>query len=488
MPKSKKTLRAQPVDPHQSTATAYLQLDGRTLEGGGQLVRNALALSAITRQPVSIHHIRGNRQGKAGLKTSHTAAVQFLADITGSEISGVQVGSQFLSFVPAPRPDGTSAAVKSEYEIHLPTVGSIFLVFQAVYPYLLSAATEPVRLDLRGGTNVSFSPSYDYVAQVLAPNFRTMGLPQLSIHLHKRGWSGPNVLGDVSVLIHPLGSSPTEDKDHGRASNNGTTGFHFPFIDLTRYGRGKVTAIEITVLASDEPMHYGPPGGGLNQQSSAEENLSIRQFTEQEIQQALRLKIKSLPSSVFQTNTSQVCSETLVPINIHTSEATDHRSHMYLLIVAHTTAGLRLASDALFGDGGGVRGRDRKREPGAEKKQRGASHASSPRRPRGRSMESRARELVERCVDSFAEELFDEKRKGSPEGMEEGKEKPCVDVFMRDQMVVFEALGRMSRRGIPGGKGKGEEDGAAGPYREAESYWSLHTQTAKWVCRQLLKE
>ena len=43
-----------------------IQLDGRTGEGGGQLVRIACALAAVTSQPVRIFHVRGNREGARG--------------------------------------------------------------------------------------------------------------------------------------------------------------------------------------------------------------------------------------------------------------------------------------------------------------------------------------------------------------------------------------------------------------------------------------
>jgi RNA 3'-terminal phosphate cyclase (ATP) len=38
-------------------------LDGRTGEGGGQLVRIAACLSALTGTPIRIHNVRGNRGG-----------------------------------------------------------------------------------------------------------------------------------------------------------------------------------------------------------------------------------------------------------------------------------------------------------------------------------------------------------------------------------------------------------------------------------------
>lgn len=43
-----------------------IELDGRTGEGGGQLVRISVALAAVTSQPIRITHIRGNRSGRSG--------------------------------------------------------------------------------------------------------------------------------------------------------------------------------------------------------------------------------------------------------------------------------------------------------------------------------------------------------------------------------------------------------------------------------------
>lgn len=196
------------------------------LKEGGQLLRNTIALSALTGRSVKIDHVRGNRQGKKGLKGSHVAAVQFLAEISGSKVSGGSIGSHCVGFIPqvsdandratplersfseAEPSQGTctddgstleptslipssKASVQSEYDIRLPTAGAIFLVFQAVYPYLLHAGskqpTQCIRLNITGGTNVSHSPSYDYASQVMVPNFSRLRLPRLKIVLRKRG-------------------------------------------------------------------------------------------------------------------------------------------------------------------------------------------------------------------------------------------------------------------------------------------------------------
>lgn len=44
-----------------------VELDGRTGEGGGQIVRVAIALAALTKTPLRVDHVRGNRQGGRGM-------------------------------------------------------------------------------------------------------------------------------------------------------------------------------------------------------------------------------------------------------------------------------------------------------------------------------------------------------------------------------------------------------------------------------------
>jgi RNA 3'-terminal phosphate cyclase (ATP) len=47
-------------------APKIIELDGRAGEGGGQLVRVAVGLAALTTQPVKITNVRGNRPGGRG--------------------------------------------------------------------------------------------------------------------------------------------------------------------------------------------------------------------------------------------------------------------------------------------------------------------------------------------------------------------------------------------------------------------------------------
>ena len=76
-----------------------IEIDGSYGEGGGQILRTALSLSAILRKPFTIHHIRSKRENP-GLQAQHLEAVKALAQITEAQIEGVKFGSQKITFIP----------------------------------------------------------------------------------------------------------------------------------------------------------------------------------------------------------------------------------------------------------------------------------------------------------------------------------------------------------------------------------------------------
>ncbi|KAL2835525.1 RNA 3'-terminal phosphate cyclase domain-containing protein [Aspergillus pseudoustus] len=449
--------------------TEPVRLDGRKLEGGGQLVRIAIALSALTGKPIAIEHIRGNRSGKKGLKASHLAAVKTLGELSGSALVKAQVGSCSLGFYPPSDDIDQARRADTEINIRLPTPGSVFLVFQALYPYLLHSSTEDqIRLSIIGGTNVSSSPSYDYVSQVLIPNFARVGLPPLSVRLEKRGWSaghGQVQMGKVMFVIDPLLC--------GR--NGGTPSAEFPSIDLHGHQRGKISQIDITILAPDDHLveddrDLQPRGSRHDDQPVESDELgddqaeTVRKYLERQVHKVLRKRLKELPSSVFSPELNPEKSTSgRVPIQTHTTEATHSRSCMYVLLVAHTSNGFKIGRDALYGS--------LKVQPEHQPKTKKRQGKQRPRE----DMTSRVNGLVTGCVENFIQELYDPQLQTvtDPQGI---AHQPCVDEYMRDQLVVFEALGNLSITQKPQ-DGDGHED---------VRYWSLHTQTAQWVCRQML--
>ncbi|KAK8008901.1 RNA 3'-terminal phosphate cyclase-domain-containing protein [Apiospora marii] len=204
-----------------------IELDGRTGEGGGQLVRISVALAAVTSQPIRITHVRGNRSGGrgGGLKSQHVASIKWLAETTGAEVDGLSVGSHTLEFRPSLTPAASAAGLQQKGKPIIITAdspaASIMLVFQAVLPYLLFAADSngtPIEIDFQGGTNVSFSLSYEYLDQVLLPTLesRFAGV-RVERRLLQRSWStGSSRMG--SVWFRPLKTKEAKPEDGSSTS------------------------------------------------------------------------------------------------------------------------------------------------------------------------------------------------------------------------------------------------------------------------------
>ncbi|KAJ5134743.1 hypothetical protein N7448_000238 [Penicillium atrosanguineum] len=464
----------------------HVHLDGRTLEGGGQLMRNALALSALTGRAVTVDHVRGNRKGKTGLRPSHRAAVKLLAKISGSISDGDQVGSQSVTFCPS-TPEDTSCrnnetilislknvAIQPEYNINLSSPGSVFLIFQALYPYLLyvgsRAGSECIRLTIQGGTNGTDSPSYDYATQVMGPNFARLGLPPLSMTLNKRGWSvGRIEIGSVTFYIHPLASAGTESNVENlnlfkqsvmTKAESMVLGACFPQINLLDHERGKINCIDVTILAPDTGFAQERTSGAS----------TIRTFVERQTRRALRKALQALDPKIFESpsdSLSDDCPEqdTRIPIQVHTSEPTSTTSRLYILLVAHTSTGFRIGHDILLG-----------KDISPKKGKKGQkSHAKGGR---DKTDVETVADLIDECVHGFMQELADQPVPDSnPKSESVSKMRSCLDQHMRDQVVVFEALGKLHKNKTETGS----------QVQEDERYWSLHTQTAKWVCSKMLE-
>ncbi|RYO79655.1 hypothetical protein DL766_005340 [Monosporascus sp. MC13-8B] len=194
-----------------------LEIDGRTGEGGGQLVRIACALAAVTSQPIRIHHVRGNRPGGrrgggGGLKSQHVTALRWLAEATDAQVDGLEVGSQTLEFRPSvPPPTAFRGRSRSVTIAAESGAASVLLVFQAVFPFLLFAGAPEgegeIELEIRGGTNVSFSPSYEYLDQVMLPTLEDRFGIAVERRLLSRRWSlGPSssLPGAIWFKFRPL--------------------------------------------------------------------------------------------------------------------------------------------------------------------------------------------------------------------------------------------------------------------------------------------
>ena len=142
-------------------------IDGSLGEGGGQVLRTALALSLVSGEPFRIARIRARRP-KPGLRHQHLAAVRAAAEVGAAEVVGAALGSQELTFWPRRVAGGT-------YRWDVGTAGSVSLVLQAVLPALV-LASQGSRVELSGGTHNPQAPPYEFLDRVLLPVLREMGV------------------------------------------------------------------------------------------------------------------------------------------------------------------------------------------------------------------------------------------------------------------------------------------------------------------------
>ncbi len=155
-----------------------IEIDGSFGEGGGQIVRTAVALSAVTGEPVRITRIREGRKNP-GLSPQHVTAILALAKVTNARIEGAKPRSQEITFRPGEVRGG-------EREIDIGTAGSITLLIQCFLPALVFADS-PATLTVRGGTDVKWSPTIDYLSRVALPAFAEFGV-QSRLSCERRGY------------------------------------------------------------------------------------------------------------------------------------------------------------------------------------------------------------------------------------------------------------------------------------------------------------
>lgn len=167
-----------------------LTIDGSMGEGGGQILRTALAWSALHTEPIRIRNIRAKRP-KPGLKPQHLTALLALKEITNAEVKGAYPGSTEVEFIPSGPRSGS-------YSFDCGTAGSITLIIQAILPPLLRAKGES-RVLLKGGTDVKWSPPADHTAHALLPALRRMGAT-VDMEVIKRGYY-PKGGGEISLRV-----------------------------------------------------------------------------------------------------------------------------------------------------------------------------------------------------------------------------------------------------------------------------------------------
>lgn len=169
-----------------------IQLDGSHGEGGGQIIRTALALSTLTGMPFEAVNIRKGRCDP-GLKSQHLYCIKALQELSSAKEEGAELGSERIAFYPGKMKARTLS-------VDVGTAGSITLLLQSLLLPMIFGSGK-TRLKITGGTDVSWSQPYDYFKAVLLPQLSKY-CERIEAKLERRGYY-PKGGGKIELVVVP---------------------------------------------------------------------------------------------------------------------------------------------------------------------------------------------------------------------------------------------------------------------------------------------
>lgn len=171
---------------------SLLEIPGDHLEGGGQILRTALALSCILQRPVRIYNIRAKRPNP-GLQAQHFAVIRALRELTSAKVEGFFLGSKEIEFYP-------DKIKSTSLDIDIKTAGSVGLLLQALIPVGVFSE-EGILLNIKGGTTGKSAIPIEYYPAVIIPTLKKIGV-NVELELIRRGYY-PKGGGQVKVKVFP---------------------------------------------------------------------------------------------------------------------------------------------------------------------------------------------------------------------------------------------------------------------------------------------
>lgn len=194
-----------------ASSHALIVIDGSHGEGGGALIRTALAMSALTQQPVRIENARGGTK-YPGLDIEDVVYASALVRACSAETQGLEPGSNAFSFFPATPPRGYSGNVEANRSDSQRGPNAC-VVLASLLPVLARSGVYS-SLVVEGETFGSNALSFDYFANVTVPVLRRTGLYATSELLH--AGFGRESKGQVALDVEPSALQPIVWNDRGR--------------------------------------------------------------------------------------------------------------------------------------------------------------------------------------------------------------------------------------------------------------------------------
>ena len=177
---------------------ALVVVEGSYGEGGGALLRTALCMAALTQQATRVENVRGGTRFP-GLDAEDLTLLKALEVACAAEVSGAEIGSQSVSFLPARRARGISGPLETS-RTKANRGANALVVIAGLLP-VLSKTGLYSSLSVQGETYGAHALSYDYFANVTLRALRAFGLyafPSLEL-----AGFGRESDGEVSIDVEP---------------------------------------------------------------------------------------------------------------------------------------------------------------------------------------------------------------------------------------------------------------------------------------------
>ncbi len=171
---------------------SYITIDGAQGEGGGQVLRTALTLSALTQQPIELINIRAKRS-KPGLLRQHLTSVLAAQKVCNAKVEGAELGSDHIRFA-------LGEIKAGDYHFAISTAGSTVLVCQTILPILALAKGRSI-VTFEGGTHNGLSPSLCFLQRSYLPLLNKMGV-NCQVTVSRVGFN-PAGGGKWQLMIEP---------------------------------------------------------------------------------------------------------------------------------------------------------------------------------------------------------------------------------------------------------------------------------------------
>ncbi len=188
-----------------------IDVDGSMGEGGGSVVRLAVAFSLLFQQPVHIYNIRKNR-AQPGLGVQHLAGIRALRELSGSLVEGAELRSTELTIYP-----GRSWAETATASIS--TAGSIGLLTQQLQIAACGSGTKKITIEINGGATFGkWAPTEPYLRSITFRILAMMGYG-IAIEVQRHGFYPKGGAKAIITLNPPEKLSPLRLTERGEVES-----------------------------------------------------------------------------------------------------------------------------------------------------------------------------------------------------------------------------------------------------------------------------